>query len=105
MICTYNANVAEIVGTDAATIFEYIMYFVFQSKCQKENYVSGKYWTYETRTALAKHFFFMSDKEINIALATLLQENFIETMNDNSSKPNWFTVGKRGESFFLRAYA
>lgn len=103
MICTYNANAASIIGVNAATIFEYIMYFVYQSKCQRENFFSGKYWTQETKEALSKQFFFMSEKEITMSLATLLYEKFLERADDANGL-SWYSIGKNGERFYIETY-
>jgi hypothetical protein len=104
MICKYDANVASVVGVNAATIFDYIMYFVFDSKCRHENFFNGKYWTQETNDGLEKQFFFMSKKEITASIATLVFAQFLEiTIGNNGSQ--WFSIGKNGEQFFIQNFA
>jgi len=101
---TYNAYVAQVCGTPAATIFHDIAYHVSVEKKNRRNFHDGNYWMNNSKRAWAELYPHMTERQVRIALEKLEQTGFIISGNWSDNKfdqTKWYTVTKKGEFFSL----
>ena len=95
---TFNGSLAQIVGTDATSIFEYINYFVCFSKRNNKNMWDGKYWMLGNTQSINAMFGHLSEQQVNVSVATLIGMNIVVSCKDEEGH-NWFAIGENGERF------
>lgn len=76
---SFQAEVARDVGTDAAIILENIIYWVAKNEANETNFHEGRYWTYNTVSAFAKLFTWLSEPQIKRILKKLEDFDYIVT--------------------------
>ena len=96
---TYNGNLARIVGSDAASIFEYINYFVCYSRMNNLNLFGGKYWMLGSTDSIKHVFGHLSEQQVVASIATLVGMQIVDSHKDANGQ-NWLTIGKNGERFY-----
>lgn len=101
MIHYFDIAVAERCGVHCAILFENIAHWVRVNKANKKNFVNGKYWTYNSKSALQELFPYMSYRQIEYALKQLIDCGLIETANHNKDQRDrtlWYTLTDFGLS-------
>ena len=102
MLYYFNPYVAKLVGSDAATMFSHIQYWVDHNRKKGINLVNGKYWTYSTNKEWQETFIYMSEQKIKTCIEKLKNAGLIEIghYNEDKWKKNtWFTTTEYGDSF------
>lgn len=108
MLYYFNPYVAQLVGSDAATLFSHIQYWVDYNRKKGFNLVNGKHWTYNTNKELQETFIYMSEQKIKTCIEKLKKAGLIETghyNNDKWKKNTWFTTTEYGDSFVEYQFA
>lgn len=103
MIHSFNPVVAEKIGIEEAVIFECIGFWCSTNKANGNNFIDGKYWTFNSATAYHKIFFYMSPKKIQRALLTLESAGLIVSGEYNGSSYNrtkWYALSDYGEDLY-----
>lgn len=101
MIHTFDSDVAELVGVNAAIIFQAISYWIKKNEANEEHYHDGSYWTYNTKVAWKALFPYMGEKQFKSALQKLIEEGLIKTGCYNSKpfdRTLWYALTEKGES-------
>ena len=96
---SFDVNVAEKVGIEAAIILKNIYWWCKHNKANKKNLHDGKAWTYNSRKAYGELFPYMKDSRIRTALKNLSDEGYIETGTFNKTaydRTTWYTVTEAG---------
>lgn len=93
----FNINVASKYGINCAIILQNIFYWVKENERKQENYIDGKYWTYNSIKELSKQFPYLTERQIRTALETLKDEELVLTGNHNKScnRTLWYTVTEK----------
>ncbi len=92
---TFSRIDAEQYGVDGAVMLHHIRYWVAKNEANDHNYRDGKYWTYNTQSALAQLFPYWSARKVGRILSKLEEEGAIESGNYNDKKydrTKWFTL-------------
>lgn len=99
MIHHFNVEVAKEYGINAAIILNNIAYWVVKNEANDDNFVDGKYWTYNSVTAFNTLFPYMSPHQIRSAIEKLKTEELILTANysqDRRDRTSWYTLTDKG---------
>lgn len=106
MIHTFDSDIAELVGVNAAIIFQSISFWIKKNEANGENYHDGSYWTYNTKAAWKKLFPYMGDKQFKAALQKLIDEGLIKTGCYNSKpfdRTLWYALTEKGKSILPKS--
>lgn len=97
----FNKNIAKEFGINAAIILENMMFWLEKNQANEVNYYEGKYWTFNSISAYAKIFNYLSERQIKYALDSLEEQGIIETGNFNKKgfdRTKWYTITDYGYS-------
>lgn len=102
MVYTFDTEVAALVGADAATVFQNIMFWCMKNKANGQNEHDGRFWTYNSARAFAELFPWLSADQIRRALRKLETAGLIVSGNYNKvgyDRTKWYAVGDEGLRF------
>ena len=97
---TFSRIDAEQYGVDEAVMLHHIRYWVAKNEANDHNYRDGKYWTYNTQSALAQLFPYWSARKVGRILSKLEEAGAIESGNYNDKKydrTKWFTLSNAND--------
>jgi hypothetical protein len=91
-----NRDIAIICNsTNAAIVFDHICYWLRLNFGKEESEKEGKTWMYQTQEEMSQYFGFISVREIQGAISTLMEHGLIIKGNFNDNRfvrTNWYTV-------------
>ncbi len=96
---SFNIQIAMKYGVHAAIILNNIYFWVEKNKANNKNFYDGHYWTFNSKTAFAKLFPYMTPRQIEYALKKLVDDKIILTGNYNSDQRDrtlWYSISKTG---------
>lgn len=96
---SFSVEVAVDVGLAPAIVFNAIGFWVTQNAANKRNCMDGHYWTYNTVKAWADLFPYLTTKQVEKALATLREHDYVMAGNYNEDKWDrtlWYTLTDKG---------
>lgn len=99
MTHSFNVEIAQKYGMNAAVIFNNIFYWCEHNRANGRNEHDGLYWTYNSRKAFADLFPYLTERQIRTALDKLIEEGLIVTGNYNTDprdRTTWYAVTKLG---------
>lgn len=92
---SFDVSVAKAVGTDAAIILSNIEYWCARNKANNKHEYDGLHWTYNSASAFAELFCWMSSHQIRRNLKKLEEKGYIKTGNYNKSpydRTLWYAI-------------
>ena len=95
MVHVFNVDAAKEIGILPAVMLWNFQFWVEHNRANRINYYEGKYWTYNSVSALEELFPYASKKQIRTALNKLLDGGYIEKGCFNKSpfdRTAWYTV-------------
>lgn len=101
MIHTFDSDIAELVGVNAAIIFQSLSFWIKKNEANGENFYDGSYWTYNSKAAWKKLFPYMGEKQFKAALQKLIDEGLVKTGCYNSKpfdRTLWYALTEKGNS-------
>lgn len=105
MMHSFDVEIAAEYGINAAILLQNLDFWIAKNKANKENYIDGRYWTYNSIKAYKELFPYMSERQISIALKKLADEGLIVTGNYNNSAYNhttWYAITEKGKSILQK---
>ncbi len=90
---SFDPKVAEVVGLNAAVIYQNIVWWCEKNAANAENFRDGAHWTYNSVRAYCELFPYLSEKQIRTALDLLEQEGIIRSGNfnkDRRDRTKWY---------------
>ena len=105
MMHSFDVEIAVEYGINAAILLQNLDFWIAKNKANKENYIDGRYWTYNSIKAYKELFPYMSERQISIALKKLADEGLIVTGNYNNSAYNhttWYAITEKGKSILQK---
>lgn len=99
MVHHFNTKIAEIVGVNAAVIFENIHFWIEKNRANEKHYYDGCYWTYNSKKAFIQQFPYFTERQIEYALRKLIDGGYVITGNYNKSaydRTLWYSITKQG---------
>lgn len=100
---SFDVEVAEEFGVNAAILFKNIAFWCAKNKANGTNIHDGVYWTYNSVAAFKELFPYLSDKQIRTALKKLEESEVIKTGNynkDQRDRTTWYALTDYGSSIF-----
>lgn len=101
MYHSFDADIAAEYGIVESLFLCNIAFWVKQNTLNKHNFYEGKYWTYNSLSAYAGLFFYVSESTIKRAIKHLKDEGLILASNFNNDKfnhTNYYTLTEKGLS-------
>lgn len=96
---TLDPEIARIVGSNAAIIYQNIVFWTQKNMANGRHIMDGYVWTYNSRRAFCDLFVYMTESQIKTALSRLVDEGLIvkgEYNKANYDRTNWYapTISK-----------
>ncbi len=104
----FNVEIAELVGVNAAIVFENLAFWVGRNKELGINLHEGRYWTYNSRKEYQRQFPYLGEKELRNAFNALTQAGLILVGSFNKlgfDRTLWYTLTEFGTAFGEKANA
>lgn len=101
MAHSFEVDIAVKYGVNAAILLNNIYFWCQKNKANKHNFFDGSYWTYNSRSAFAEIFPYLSERQIKTALDKLIDDGVIKTGCYNKNiwdKSLWYTLTDKGWS-------
>ena len=98
---SFNVNIAKLYGIAPAVILGNMEFWIEQNRANRRHFYDGKYWTYNSKRAMAELFPYLSERQIHYAMEKLLKEDLIEKGNFNENQYDrtlWFSITEKGYS-------
>lgn len=96
IVLGFDTGVAKLVGVEAATVFNHIVYWLkYNADRNTDRIVDGKIWMYETQKQMAEFFEFLNEDQISRAITKLVEKGLLIKANYNKNKfdkTSWYTV-------------
>ncbi len=94
----FDIDVATDVGVNASIIFCSIRYWIEKNEANKKNYHDDRYWTYNSISAYAQLFPYLTEGQIRCAIKRLIEGGYI--IKDCHSKKDmnrtsWYALGRK----------
>lgn len=102
MIHSFQTEIAEECGVEAAIIFSNIQHWIKHNTANGLNVREGYVWTYNSRAAWVEQFAYMGEKQIRNAIEALVQAGLIVRGNfsgGNVNRTYWYRLAERAEAF------
>ena len=99
MTHSFDVQIAEKYGINAAIIFQNIYYWCEHNRANCRNEHDGLFWTYNSSKAFSELFPYMTQRQVKYALQKLVSEGLIVIGNyntDTRDRTNWYAVTKVG---------
>ena len=90
---SFDIEIAQQVGVQAAIIYKHIKFWCAKNKANDVHLHDGYYWTYNSKKAFSELFPYMTERQIDYALTKLLNAGLIIKGNYNTSaydKTLWY---------------
>lgn len=97
----FNINVAKEYGIATAVILDNMSFWIEQNRANRRHFHDGKYWTYNSKRAMAELFPYFNERQIKYALEKMIENGLIETGNYNKNQQDrtlWYTITNKGYS-------
>ena len=96
---SFRTDIAEDVGTNAATIFQYLLFWINKNEKDHRNNHDGKYWTYNTQSQILEELQFLTRDKLQYALKKLVDKGYIIKGRYNKNpydRTTWYALGSKG---------
>tara|TARA_R110000868_G_scaffold180558_1_gene421171 strand:+ start:171 stop:929 length:759 start_codon:yes stop_codon:yes gene_type:complete len=94
-VYSFDTEIAELVGVNAATIYHNLEFWVNKNQANNQNFKDGNYWVYNSVSAWLRLFPFMTTRSIRTALDKLVAAGLVEIGQYNSKgydKTTWYAI-------------
>lgn len=105
MMHSFDVEIAAEYGINAAILLQNLDFWIAKNKANKENYIDGRYWTYNSIKAYKELFPYLSERQINTALKKLVDEGLIITGNYNKMAYDhtlWYAITDKGQQLLQK---
>ena len=101
----FDADFATLYGVDEAIFVHRIYYWVRQNRANDRHFIDGRYWTYDSMTALTSQdiFGFWSKRQLERIIKSCKDKGLILTADYNENRynrPQWYTVTDKVLQFY-----
>lgn len=97
----FNTEIAVKYGVHAAIILDNLYFWIQKNKENGRNFREGRYWTYNSKKALAESFPYLTARQIDYAMKKLVEDGIVITGNYNESgydRTLWYALTDFGYS-------
>lgn len=106
MIHSFDIEIAEAYGVNAAIILNNMYFWVEKNRANETNFHDGRYWTYNSVKAFSKLFPYLTPRAISTALKKLIDGGLVITGNYNKSSYDrtlWYAITEKGYSILQKS--
>lgn len=99
----FDVELATEYGVNCAIILENLHYWIAKNEANEANFHEGRYWTYNSRKAMAKLFPYLSERQIETAVKKLIDAGLVVTGNYNKvpyDRTLWYALTDKGIALF-----
>lgn len=92
---SFSPEIAKLVSVQAAVIYQNLTFWVEKNAANNKNFHEGRFWTYNSITAFAKLFSYLTPKQIRTCLEKLVEAELVVKGNfgeDVRDRTNWYSV-------------
>ena len=107
MIQSFESIVADEFGMAAAVIFNHIGFWWDYNRRHKQNLHDGKYWTYDTIKTYHETFTYLSERQIRLAIQTLIDGKMIIKgcfNSDPHDRTTWYSLTEKGVTVWRNSH-
>jgi len=97
---TFDIEIAKEFDTDTAIILHNIHFWIDLNQKNNENFIDGKYWTYNSAGKFTEVFEWLSEKQIRTRLNKLIKAGYLEEGNFNKrggDKTKWYSLTNQSD--------
>lgn len=94
----FNTEIANKVGVASAVIAYYLDFWIEKNRRDGHNYVSGRYWTYNTIEEYCNFFPYLTDHQIRYAIDNLVKNGYLvkgDFSKNRFIRPNWYSFEQK----------
>lgn len=99
MLHSFDIDIAKKYGVHAAVILNNFYFWIEKNRANGTNFFDGHYWTYNSKTAFAELFPYMTARQIEYAIKKLIDDGLLITGNYNQmawDRTLWYAITKKG---------
>jgi hypothetical protein len=89
---TIDGDIARIVGANAALVHNHVVYWVDRNRKAKKGNHNGETWMFDSYTAMAKHFGFLTQHQVRRCMDKLIQVGMVKTTCAGFDRTAWYTT-------------
>lgn len=94
---SFSVEIAKQIGVDGAILINHFGYWHDRNKTANNNFVDGRFWTYNTVKALADQFPYWTEKQVRTHLSHLLAADYLLTAHyGGSNRTTWYALTEKG---------
>lgn len=94
----FDGDVCAQVGFPAAVLLYNIQHWLNKNEANEKHFYDGRYWTYNSMSAFAKLYPFLTERQVRTGLQNLEDAGYIVTGNynkDTRDRTKWYALGDR----------
>jgi len=94
----FNGELARRYGVDEAVFLHSLVFWVEKNRANGRNFHDGRYWTYNSKKALARLFPFWTERQLDRIIASCKEQGAVLTGNynqDGRDRTIWYAVSDR----------
>lgn len=102
---SFNTKLAEILGIEKAVLVRHFFFWIAKNAANRVHFHDGRYWTYNSASALAELFPYLSADSIKRHIKKLVDDGFLLKGNYNKVKmdrTNWYALSDYAESIMQK---
>lgn len=91
----FNTTIAKEVGVIPAILANNIKYWIDKNIANRKHFIDGRYWTYNSITALQELFDYLSPKQIRSAVDKLIEAGYLvkgDFSENRFNRPIWYSL-------------
>lgn len=97
----FNVELATQYGLDESVFLNSIYFWIRKNAANQKNRKDGRYWTYNTRTALATLFPFWSPRQIDRITKSCVDQGLLLVAHPSGmNRTTWYALTERAEKLF-----
>ena len=100
MELSFNVELAELAGLDEAVFVHSIGFWLRKNKANRANFTDGRYWTYNTRQALAELFPFWTPRQIDRIVESCQNKGLLLVAHpEGKTARTWYSLTPEAENY------
>lgn len=103
---SFDIDLAKEFGIPSAILLNSFAFWIHKNEANNTNFYDGTYWTYNSVSAYAKMFPYLSEKQIRTAIQNLVDRGVLKTGNYNKSaydRTLWYALTDYGKSILPKS--
>ena len=97
----FNTEIAKQYDIITAILLDNFYYWIEKNRLNERNFKDGRYWTYNTKKAIAEWFPYLNERQLDYALKKMVEQGLLIKGNYNENKYDrtlWYAITDFGYS-------